>query len=397
LQARHAGRPQQPVDPGGGPVQQLALALRKLREDSGNPPYHVMATQAHYSRSALARAASGAALPSRNLVLAYVRGCGGDQAEWDQRWAAAAAQAGHDGNLEYADRQDQGTVQAGYDGEPEHAGWQGPQARAGSAVEGKRHPGPRPHVRLGLAPVILATAAIIAYAIARAASPGPPHLQTQPPASGPAGPSARPSQAQPALGPQPPGTAPATVVSPPAATPSQEQPATSAAVPQAGGGPASRAPLTRGAQVRFDFEQPGQLWFVFWGKQAATGGITTDVAYRGTHSYLVTVNGATASRGASAIGIAHGLAGLIPGMHVTVHLWSSDPGNTAVRFFAMNSQSSVAWAPENPGGDIPLPPGPGWSAMTWTIPAVDQVHAIGIDVDSGTSAPLRVAIDDVSW
>jgi hypothetical protein len=208
-------------------------------------------------------------------------------------------------------------------------------------------------VRHGLAPIILATAAITAYAIVRAASPGPPHLQAQPGA----------------------GTA----------------------APQAGRGPASRAPLTRGAQLRVDFEQPGQQWFIFWGQQVATGGITADVAYRGTHSYLVTVNGATASRGHSAVGTTRGLAGLSPGMHVTAHLWSADPGNTAVRFFAMNSQSSVAWAPENPRRGIPLPPGPGWSAMTWTIPAVDQVHAIGIDIDSRASAPLRVAIDNVSW
>lgn len=230
-----------------------------------------------------------------------------------------------------------------------------------------------------------------------ATSPGPPQLQTQPPAIGTASTTAQPSQAQPALNQRPPGATQATVASPPAAMPSQQQPATAATVTPAGMAPASQAPLTTGAQVRFNFEQPDQQWFVFWGSQVATGGITTDVAYQGTHSYLVTVNGATASRGYSAIGIAHGLAGLTSGMRVTVHLWSSDPGNTAVRFWAMNSQSAVTWAPENPSGDIPLPPGPGWSAMTWTIPAVDLVHAIGIQVDSGTSALLRVAIDNVSW
>lgn len=142
MQAPRAGRPQQPVDPGGGPVQQLALALRELREDSGNPPYHVMAREAHYSKSALARAASGTALPSRNLALAYVRACGGDQAEWDQRWAAAAAQAGYDGDLEDAVRQDQATARDGHDGEPEPAGRQGLQARqarpqGGSATSGR--------------------------------------------------------------------------------------------------------------------------------------------------------------------------------------------------------------------------------------------------------------------
>ena len=105
--ASRAGRPQRPVDPGAGPGQQLALALRRLREDSGNPTYRAMAERAHYSASALARAASGTAFPGRDLVLAYARSCGGDEAEWGQRWAAAAAQAGLDGEPEHAHRQDQ--------------------------------------------------------------------------------------------------------------------------------------------------------------------------------------------------------------------------------------------------------------------------------------------------
>lgn len=94
--ACRVGRPQRPVAPGADPRQQLALALRKLREDSGNPTYRTMAGRAHYSASALARAASGTALPSRDLVLAYVQACGGDQEEWDRRWAEAAARAGRD-------------------------------------------------------------------------------------------------------------------------------------------------------------------------------------------------------------------------------------------------------------------------------------------------------------
>jgi hypothetical protein len=51
-----------------------------------------MATHAHYSASALARAASGASLPSRDLLLAYVRACGGGEEEWARRWDVAAAQ-----------------------------------------------------------------------------------------------------------------------------------------------------------------------------------------------------------------------------------------------------------------------------------------------------------------
>jgi hypothetical protein len=117
--ASRVGRPQRPVDAGVGPGQELALALRKLREDNGNPTYRAMAERAHYSASALARAASGGTLPSRELVLAYVRACGGDQAEWDQRWAAAAARSGHNGQREPVSAA--ATARSGHDGEPEPA------------------------------------------------------------------------------------------------------------------------------------------------------------------------------------------------------------------------------------------------------------------------------------
>ncbi len=89
---RKAGRPERPVDPGDGPEKELAFALRELREKSGSPSYRAMATHAHYSASALARAASGASLPSRDLLLAYVRTCGGDEEEWARRWDVTAAQ-----------------------------------------------------------------------------------------------------------------------------------------------------------------------------------------------------------------------------------------------------------------------------------------------------------------
>jgi hypothetical protein len=93
---RRAGRPERPVDPGAGPQEALAFALRKLREENGNPTYREMAQRAHYSASTLARAASGSSLPGRDLTLAYVRACGGDEAEWARRWDDAAAQLGED-------------------------------------------------------------------------------------------------------------------------------------------------------------------------------------------------------------------------------------------------------------------------------------------------------------
>ncbi|MEV0320182.1 hypothetical protein ACIBKX_24875 [Streptomyces sp. NPDC050658] len=82
------GRREKPIDPAAGPVQALAFELRKLRREAGSPTYRVMADGAGYSVAALARAAAGEALPSLSLTLAYVTSCGGDRAQWEQRWHA---------------------------------------------------------------------------------------------------------------------------------------------------------------------------------------------------------------------------------------------------------------------------------------------------------------------
>src|SRR5262249_12298815 len=56
--------------------------------------YRELARRAHFSDTSLSVAASGASLPSREVTLGYVRACGGDTAEWEQRWRQVARQPG---------------------------------------------------------------------------------------------------------------------------------------------------------------------------------------------------------------------------------------------------------------------------------------------------------------
>lgn len=72
-------------------VAELASQLRKLRAAAGEPTYRSMAAQTHYAATTLSRAAAGSGLPSLNVVLAYARACGGDHAEWTNRWERASA------------------------------------------------------------------------------------------------------------------------------------------------------------------------------------------------------------------------------------------------------------------------------------------------------------------
>ncbi|GAB3233391.1 hypothetical protein GCM10027447_29770 [Glycomyces halotolerans] len=80
------GRPEQPIDPARGPLQQFAHQLRELRSCRTGNTYRAMSERAHYSASTLARAAGGRELPSLEVVTAYVAACGGDVQQWTERW-----------------------------------------------------------------------------------------------------------------------------------------------------------------------------------------------------------------------------------------------------------------------------------------------------------------------
>lgn len=85
------GRPERGIDPADGPVAAFACTLRELRQHAGAPTYGAMARKAHRSSSVLAEAAGGTSLPTLDTTLAYVAVCGGDAAEWTERWHATRA------------------------------------------------------------------------------------------------------------------------------------------------------------------------------------------------------------------------------------------------------------------------------------------------------------------
>lgn len=85
------GRPERPIGPGAGPVGELATGLRQLRDKAGKPSYRELSKRASFSTTVLSEAAGGQVLPTLPVLRAFVRACGGDVAEWEDRWAQAAA------------------------------------------------------------------------------------------------------------------------------------------------------------------------------------------------------------------------------------------------------------------------------------------------------------------
>ncbi|MBO0820535.1 MAG: helix-turn-helix domain-containing protein [Nocardiopsaceae bacterium] len=81
-------------EPGTGPIAAIesdnvgsfARDLRSLRAQAGLD-YPDMAEKSHYTMRTLASAAGGLRMPTLPVLIAYVRACDGDQAEWEERWS----------------------------------------------------------------------------------------------------------------------------------------------------------------------------------------------------------------------------------------------------------------------------------------------------------------------
>jgi hypothetical protein len=77
-------------------LESFARDLRALRAKA-ELDYPEMAELSHYTMKTLASAAGGLRLPTLPVTVAYVRACGGDVAEWEDRWQKLAAKVTADG------------------------------------------------------------------------------------------------------------------------------------------------------------------------------------------------------------------------------------------------------------------------------------------------------------
>ncbi len=83
-------RPERALGADDDELVRFAADLRKVKEQAGSPTLRELARRAHYSLTTLSEATSGRKLPTLEVTLAYVRACGGDAADWEDRWRKLA-------------------------------------------------------------------------------------------------------------------------------------------------------------------------------------------------------------------------------------------------------------------------------------------------------------------
>jgi hypothetical protein len=192
----------------------------------------------------------------------------------------------------------------------------------------------------------------------------------------------------PAGSPSPQTTAPRNGTSPnPRALPSH-QPAGGIPVPA----PPSSAPSPAGltpppGSVLITFQNGTDGWSSFWG--AIADAPATSPAFDGTGSLLLTAG----SDRYTAVGTTLDVAQLKPGDTVTYHVWSSGQSGSVQPFIYDDNHVARFGQPTN----TLLSSSPGWSTLTWTIPATSSVLAIGLQVTNPGSGSLRLAIAALWW
>lgn len=140
-------------------------------------------------------------------------------------------------------------------------------------------------------------------------------------------------------------------------------------------------------------------WSSCWGPKLLGLADSDSPSYAGTATLQITVKQPYSS-GDVAICTAHGLSTLHPGMKVTAYLRVPSPeAGDGVRFFVYNSKFKDTWAPETPksGADMLLPTGTDWTPYTFTVPKVDTVHTLGMEIYAGTDEPVILWLGAVTW
>jgi len=95
-----AAQPAVSIAPDG--LESFARDLRALRAKA-ELDYPEMAEASHYTMKTLVSAAAGLRLPTLPVAVAYVRACGGNVAEWEERWQKLAAKVTADAAKKHGD------------------------------------------------------------------------------------------------------------------------------------------------------------------------------------------------------------------------------------------------------------------------------------------------------
>jgi hypothetical protein len=133
------------------------------------------------------------------------------------------------------------------------------------------------------------------------------------------------------------------------------------------------------------FEDGMDGWSSLWGSIGVSQ--TTQVAYSGSHSLLVTTQGQIAGIGVENSSVSQ----LQPGDTVTFHIYSYGDDVSVEPWAEANGQ------PEDVAESVQLPSQPGWVTLSWTVPSVGSVYAIGMQVTNHDGGTTRVALDALTW
>jgi hypothetical protein len=142
------------------------------------------------------------------------------------------------------------------------------------------------------------------------------------------------------------------------------------------------------AGARYDFEDgTPQTWQVAWGSTLSVANSTL-VAFQGTHSLQVHLNG-TADY--PAVDEETDLSGLAPGVVIVYRVYSPSASAVGVQPFVFDG----SWSPKF-GSSVGL--AAGWNTVSYTVPAgVTAFKGVGMQINNGSGFAGNIYLDAITW
>lgn len=139
--------------------------------------------------------------------------------------------------------------------------------------------------------------------------------------------------------------------------------------------------------MRYDFENgTAQGWYPSWGQVSVAN--TTSEAHTGTHGLAIDLH----PSGADWPGVETAFpSGLASGKQVTY--WLYEPSGSTLQ----SVQPYVADLSWNDVMVAPVALEPGWNEVSWTVPSVNGVDAVGMEINNGNGWNGQLVLDSVSW
>ncbi|MEU2427088.1 hypothetical protein ABZ619_39770 [Streptomyces sp. NPDC007851] len=143
--------------------------------------------------------------------------------------------------------------------------------------------------------------------------------------------------------------------------------------------------------VDANFETGDDDWDNLYPGGLMTASRSTSPVHAGHYSLRITAQGRSQETGSSLLGTDSNVSGLSSGDTISAWVWFTGNSSTVLKPIVRDTSYD-----NHPAATTNLKAYRGWHKLTWTV-TIDDVQAIGIEIDVPAGQSVTFAVDSITW